>query len=61
MNAVGYCMDRLRVIRRLCATHWGLYPGVVSVLIQGRHLSEIVLWSECVGWDGPIPGTPSSH
>ena len=27
------CLDRLRVIRRLCATYWGLHPRVVSVLV----------------------------
>ena len=28
------CMDRLRMIRRLCATYWGLHPRVVSVLVR---------------------------
>ena len=28
------CLDRLRLIRRLCATYWGLHPRVVSILVQ---------------------------
>ena len=28
------CLDRLRSIRRMCATYWGLHPRVVSVLVR---------------------------
>ena len=28
------CMARLRVLRRLCATYWGLHPQVVEVLVK---------------------------
>ena len=28
------CMTRLRVLRQLCATYWGLHPQVVEVLVK---------------------------
>ena len=28
------CLTRLRVLRRLCATYWGLHPQVVEVLVK---------------------------
>ena len=29
------CMARLRTLRRLCATYWGLHPQVVETLVKG--------------------------
>ena len=29
------CMGRLRALRRLCATYWGLHPQVVETLVKG--------------------------
>ena len=33
-ESCGACMTRLRVLRRLCATYWGLHPQVVEVLVK---------------------------
>ena len=33
-ESCGTCMTRLRVLRRLCATYWGLHPQVVEVLVK---------------------------
>ena len=28
------CVARLRALRRLCATYWGVHPGVMEVLVR---------------------------
>ena len=35
------CLDRLRSIRRMCATYWGLHPRVVSVLVRAVILLKL--------------------
>ena len=46
------CMDRLRVIRKLCAMYWGLHPGVVSVLIRGAIFPK--LFDGVSAWGGVV-------
>ena len=45
-------MDRLRVIRRLCATYWGLHLGVVSALIRGTIFPK--LFYGVSAWGGVV-------
>ena len=28
------CVARIRALRRLCATYWGVHPGVMEVLVR---------------------------
>ena len=46
------CLDRLRTIRRLCATYWGLHPGVVSILVQATIFSK--LFYGVSAWGGVV-------
>ena len=55
------CLDRLRLIRRLCATYWGLHPRVVFHPRSGYHLPKVVLRCECLGWGGSLSGAAPHH
>ena len=46
------CLDRLRLLRRLCATYWGLHPGVVSVLVRALILPK--LFYGVSAWGGVV-------
>ena len=46
------CLDRLRVIRRLCATYWGLHPRVVSVLVRATIFPK--LFYGVSAWGGVV-------
>ena len=46
------CLDRLRVIRRLCATYWGLRPRVVSFLVQATIFPK--LFYGVSAWGGVV-------
>ena len=46
------CLQRLRVIRRLCATHWGLHPAVVSTLVEATVFSR--LWYGVAAWGSVV-------
>ena len=46
------CLDRLRTICRLCATYWGLHPGVVSTLIRATIFPK--LFYGVSAWGGVV-------
>ena len=46
------CLDRLRTIRRLCATYWGLHPGVVSVLVRATIFPKLFYGASA--WGGVV-------
>ena len=46
------CLDRLRSIRRMCATYWGLHPRVVSVLVRAVILPK--LFYGVSAWGGVV-------
>ncbi|CAD7700019.1 unnamed protein product [Ostreobium quekettii] len=46
------CLQRLRVIRKLCATHWGLHPTVVSTLVGATVFPR--LWYGAVAWGSVV-------
>ena len=46
------CMDRLRILRRLCATYWGLHPGVVSILVKATIFPK--LFYGVSAWGGVV-------
>ena len=46
------CMARLRVLRRLCATYWGLHPQVVEVLVKALVFPR--LFYGVSAWGGAI-------
>ena len=46
------CLQRLRVIRRLCATHWGLHPAVVSTLVEATVFPR--LWYGVTAWGSVV-------
>ena len=45
-------LDRLRSIRRMCATYWGLHPRVVSVLVRAIILPK--LFYGVSAWGGMV-------
>ena len=46
------CLDRLKLIHRLCATYWGLHPRVVSVLIRATIFPK--LFYGVSAWGGVV-------
>ena len=46
------CLDRLRLIHRLCATYWGLHPRVVSVLVRATIFPK--LFYGVSAWGGVV-------
>ena len=46
------CLDRLRLIHRLCATYWGLHPRVVSVLARATIFPK--LFYGVSAWGGVV-------
>ena len=46
------CLDRLRLIHRLCATYWGLHPRVVSVLVRATIFPK--LFYGVSAWGGMV-------
>jgi ribonuclease HI len=46
------CLQRLHAIRKLCATHWGMHPAVVSTLVEATVFPR--LWYGVTAWGSVV-------